>query len=753
MKPFCRRQHSSSRCGVRHLGFISFALSLATCSASPFSTEASASRRAGTWSRVTHPAAKARAEKVLRNAFRPYDESSGRSIAYGDGHPYERRRRLNARGDAVGEDLIDHDQIAYALGKSSHQPLRIHFLTDALDEARGQSDVKDRKIDALEQTVLPAIANEWSRALSVFPVQDVISVPRDACFGLVNLQRSIDVGGADIVIVVDVASREDLACTPEGNNALAVAAPCEADQWDRPIIGFMNFCLEKDIRDTDNDYQNPNMDEVIAQMTSIGTHEAGHCLGMVGDLLKYFRDPETGEPLTSRPFRQERVACVDGAVRNEYRPSRDVLAEGATANGARYFELVTPRIATVARNHFNCASLRGARLENQPTSESCFGSHFDERLFFTELMGPVYSSFSNALSPMTMAFFEDSSWYIANYSASVPSTFGHGAGCDFVYKDCIQDGDVPEYSKGFFCNQRVQMDSFGRVMNTEVTCDPTRTHKAVCDLALRDEVAGLPDTDIPDPFQYFPEDQDLGAFSMWLADFCPIATIDYMDCQDATNVRTSEYFGTDSRCYDVRVDDIWQGTKVGNSMCFKTICNADRNVVELEVRGSRIVCDYDGQVHSLGEISGSAELECPRFAVVCPELICPGNCAGRGVCNWESASGPTCECFDEADTSPGCFGSAKGNYLSRLTPAPTPRPTMSPPISQGQPDDSLRPAPTPSYTIPNSIFKTEKPVYEGPIIILGPSAGSTMSSAPRITNHLIIYCSTAVVLVLTMLCG
>jgi len=684
-----------------------------------------------------HPDGKAIAEKFRRLAFRPYDEVSGRRIEYGDGHPFEQRKRAlgTARqpSDTIGSDMFDMDVIEYAL---DHEPLRIHFVTDALDAALGQSVDKDRQIGVIKEIVLPGIAGQWSRALSVVPVKGFIPVQEDACYGLANLGSDTEVTGADMVIIVDVASREELACVPGGNNALAVAAPCEVDQWDRPVIGFMNFCLEKDARATTRRASDSN--EEILELISIGTHEAGHCLGMVSELIKFFRNPKTGEPLTPRPFKEEWVSCVDGARRKELRPSTTVLAEGMTSRGAPYYELITPRLATVVKNQFNCNSLKGARLENQPTSQSCFGSHLDERLFFTELMGPVYSDFSNALSPVTMAYFEDSSWYVANYSASTPSTFGHGAGCDFVNEDCIVDGQVPEYSKGFFCNHKVEIDQESNTLLIEgITCDPTRTHMAVCDLAARDEIEGLPYTEVPGAFQYFPEDPDLGAWSMWLADFCPIATISWqdsgMDCQDATTVRSGEYFGADSRCYDVWFDTT-RG-KAQQSMCLKTICNAERNVVEFEAGSSRVVCDFDGQVHTLSGVSSPAELECPRFAVVCPELICPGNCAGRGVCNWNSEGGPKCECFDKTDSTLGCVGSFRAGFQRSEQPTSMPKSSPSPTlIPSTQPFDT--PNPSPTFEIPYDLVLTKKPTdkrpYDGPIIKLGPDTSPARSFSSSI---------------------
>ena len=53
------------------------------------------------------------------------------------------------------------------------------------------------------------------------------------------------------------------------------------------------------------------------------------------------------------------------------------------------FHLVTPAVRQAARNHFGCPTLRGAELENQPTTGGVLGSHWEMRLFLGEFMSPI----------------------------------------------------------------------------------------------------------------------------------------------------------------------------------------------------------------------------------------------------------------------------------------------------------------------------------------------------------------------------
>ena len=143
-------------------------------------------------------------------------------------------------------------------------------------------------------------------------------------------------------------------------------------------------------------------------MTDVMSHELVHVMGMNSELFKYYRDAVTGAPLTPRKSTflgrdagfpiTENVKCVNDQPNramqmpcdNTIRYKEEKVNYGTEVVKRGYYEIVTPTVAQVARNHFDCQSLEGARLENQPTSEDCLGSHFDERTWFTEFMSAVY---------------------------------------------------------------------------------------------------------------------------------------------------------------------------------------------------------------------------------------------------------------------------------------------------------------------------------------------------------------------------
>lgn len=119
-------------------------------------------------------------------------------------------------------------------------------------------------------------------------------------------------------------------------------------------------------------------------------------------------------------------------------------------------------------------------------------------------MGAIYSNEANVLSPITIALLEDSGWYIGNYTGINISSFGHGAGCDFVFKDCIQNGNLPSSSKGFFCNSIGDVSPMGIFTTNKFMCSPDLTHIAYCDLVDHSSLSSRYSAPPPSEYRYFP---------------------------------------------------------------------------------------------------------------------------------------------------------------------------------------------------------------------------------------------------------
>jgi Leishmanolysin len=526
------------------------------------------------------------------------------------------------------------------------------------------------------------MAAKWTQHLSVYRTNGPIRVASEVCFGNFNGSLPDDLlqDGIDDVDIVILVSAYDMLITPGAddlsrvcnNRSLAVATSCVLDQFDRPIIGFINFCLplltlvdgngsvatnKKETIDNNFEktvYSNVTVDDTMV----IALHEVGHVLGFDSHLFLFYRDKVTGEPLTPRPFQPRTVKCIDGSSKVIVFPSTSTLKLGTTTRGILYYDVVTPTVATVVRNDFNCQSLDGARLENQ--ENGCVSSHWDERLFFTEAMGPIFYEHGSYLSPLTLALMEDTGWYArVSYKGASISPFGRGRGCDFVNGDCIVNDKVPEFAKGAFCDNPIVYFE-GQLESTQkgLTCDPTNSFMALCELYNKssdlpaDIVSKLPD----DPFTWFSDVNLVGRYSQ--TDFCPVPVVSIgVDCTSSSTTYTPSYLGEttgiNSRCVDGYVSTLVASrATIKAPTCMPVSCDEANAKVVIGEGDYAQTCHFDGDILSVRD-STTGYLICPDFATICPQLVCPSSCSGRGTCDF-SYRPAKCLCFDEFDTSNDC---------------------------------------------------------------------------------------------------
>mmetsp|Transcript_40831 Transcript_40831/g.119200 ORF Transcript_40831/g.119200 Transcript_40831/m.119200 type:complete len:245 (-) Transcript_40831:8-742(-) len=233
-----------------------------------------------------------------------------------------------------------------------------------------------------------------------------------------------------------------------------------------------------------------------------------HALGFTSSSWPLFRMPDGRTPRTPRgsdgsvPYTAN-YTCPTGAVGTVRVPATNTIAVGSE-RGVTVARMVTPKVRSVARDVFGCDTLGGAELENQPTwLGSCWGSHWEQRLFVSDLMAAT-TSHSAVYSALTLAALEDSGWYEANYTMAEPLLWGRLQGCSFVSSKCVDNGAALATPTPTFCT-------------TDGARGCTVDHKAVATCNLSPLSVA-----VPAPFQYFPSDPTKGGTQI-TADFCPCA--------------------------------------------------------------------------------------------------------------------------------------------------------------------------------------------------------------------------------------
>jgi hypothetical protein len=424
----------------------------------------------------------------------------------------------------------------------------------------------------MEHFINPAI-DIWSKALSVPPLHGNLTIDPQQLFDGSTCGPGMDSGhpsvhvplehvdegisDTDLQVYLSVGFTKDLASFIQNQlsttqhyisndnttipdvpvcdgSYIAASTYCSTDQWDRPVAGMMHLCLT-------STFFEPQMSRL-----NLGTiiHELGHILGFNSQSLAHFRDRETGEPLTPRDMNGDvidvQIECsgISDASRMATipLPSTKIL-QFRQVRGVRAAHVVTPFVRQVVRNHFDCQDLIGAELESfsyrldqtlsEDFNDSCISDHWERRLFKFDIMNPIIDDGSVSslprISALTLAYFVDSGWYRVDLSRiGEPDSWGRGAGCDFVNRQCInEDGSLSWTNSHYFCN-----DNSG-----DSICAKDMSGKGRCSLSTYEY--------LPLEFNYFGYENGFIAGNDAYLDYCP--TVEPQKDGDCT-VKPSKHF-------------------------------------------------------------------------------------------------------------------------------------------------------------------------------------------------------------------
>jgi leishmanolysin-like peptidase len=238
---------------------------------------------------------------------------------------------------------------------------------------------------------------------------------RDSTQAYQSYPAADGVSNADLLIYVTVQTTA--VCS---GSTLAYSSACRLDQYDRPLVGFINFCPNV------IDLSNPNSADYAQKVT---LHEMIHILGFSSRLFAFFRD-EAGTPRTPRCPSAPGCSSSDHAGYPPYDPDAGTFTASLSTLATLYIGgrpvrfLATPSVALVSRAYFGCASAAGAALESTGGGEGLSAnSHWEMRHLFTELMTPAPDkSFPILLTEFTLAVLADSgSWTPPSPSTASPT--------------------------------------------------------------------------------------------------------------------------------------------------------------------------------------------------------------------------------------------------------------------------------------------------------------------------------------------
>jgi hypothetical protein len=307
------------------------------------------------------------------------------------------------------------------LKEEQWEPLRVHLDFSLIENNLGKFKKQDF-ID-LKEKIMPKTRQILEKLLKVKRISGKLKLNHESCESVAVPEVYLGDGDgvdADIVIFVTIDDTGFFL----SNRIEAAATHClQHSLTRRPIAGYIQFKPDLKVDNkTAEDY-----------MVWLAIHEITHILVMNDSLYEDWIDANV-KPLGMN----------------------NVVGSKILENGKKMSFLKTPKIIEKGKAHYGCDKFEGLPLEYNG-GPGTVGAHWSKRYVNTDYMiGDSYGE--NLISELTLAMFEDSGWYKADYSLANLFLWGKGQGCDFLNNKIkcvnIEDDKVitTKFNKNFCTN-------------------------------------------------------------------------------------------------------------------------------------------------------------------------------------------------------------------------------------------------------------------------------------------------------------
>ena len=406
----------------------------------------------------------------------------------------------------------------------------------------------------LEHFVLPEAIRRIRSHMSVIPVVGNLSVP------FTSICTPFTVPPSDVLYGVPEADfRLYVGAGPTPLQTLAWAGYCSLDQNGRPVIARSNF-------NPQHISWNVNDSSLNEPLIRTAIHELHHAFGFTQQFMK-----------SNFPGGQSIIQTV--TIR-----SKTTLAIG------------TPTVVAKAQEFFNCSNMSFVELEDEGGAGTA-GSHWERRNLAEELMAGVAQG--NLLSPLTMAYMQDSGHYRVDFNGSETMNWGRNASCDFITNFCNTTAG------GLGTLYCFEQDQSVWNCNTDLTgIGPCMTANTT--------------TPIPSYFQYNSANPQLASLII-LTDNCPsVLSYSNLVCNElqpdnAPYVQLGHYFGPGGRCFSTK-----NLVAVGpQKACLQSRCVANSSLQVQTPDGVWNPCPRTGGDISLSVFGAAVTITCPAVERIC----------------------------------------------------------------------------------------------------------------------------------------
>ncbi|ORC87970.1 surface protease GP63, partial [Trypanosoma theileri] len=400
----------------------------------------------------------------------------------------------------------------------------------------------NEKRNALINHIIPGAVKLHQDRLLVKPLKHAFQVPNFSlghpcsAFSIPKDHYNPGISGYDTVMYA-AAGPSHL----DGNVAWAILCATLANS--RPVTGVMHLAPES-ITNT-------------SQMVRVVAHEMAHILGF---------DREV--------FSANKMITLVHDVRGK----------------SNVHMLTSEKVMEKAREHYNCSSLDGIEMEKGEWQTSL--SHWERRSAKDELMTGITGI--GYYTALTMAAFEGTNHYKANWGMEETMSWGKNAGCSFHTEKCIERGTTK--FPDFFCTA------------------PSKTPVCTSDRRALGECV-LFKYNFHLRYQYF-EDKRVGGRLGDMTDLCPIISpIVDGDCNiDIANAFPGSRTGPSSWC--LKGESLVLNGKMVGDVCAEVQCDGKSVQVRYYGDDKWYPCP-EGKVLKPNNTFTSGSIVCPKYREVC----------------------------------------------------------------------------------------------------------------------------------------
>ena len=317
--------------------------------------------------------------------------------------------------------ITQENESSRTLLNTNWAPIKIHLdysmIEKDLDNGKGNSkDYKD-----LKEKVMPKTKKILESLLSVKKsTNSLMKLNADKCEDItIPEEYKTDGIDADLVIFVLI----DTTSFFLNNKIEAAAIHCLQDSvTHRPIAGYIQFKPDLKVDD----------EIAVDYMVWLALHELSHVLVFNEMLFKDF----INDDLTDKDY---------NSIITKIRTPERVIMGIKSENVMKY-----------STKHFGCNNITGIPLEYNGGAGTA-GGHWSKKYMNTDYMiGDSYGE--NLITNITLGLFEDSGWYMPNYTAANIFMWGKDAKCDFFNPSikCVEENDDSEVKTPFdksFCTK------------------------------------------------------------------------------------------------------------------------------------------------------------------------------------------------------------------------------------------------------------------------------------------------------------